>query len=80
MRTMYATIQLPMINAFGWLCSRTVVIAREDVRGQYIGRTKVGIVIACHGLPQASTTLEQAFGGLGIAADSSVTAEGGLLL
>ena len=51
-------------------CSRPVVVAREDVRGQQTGRAKVGIVIQCHGLPQASTQFEQPSRGLAIAANS----------
>ena len=50
-------------------CRRAVVIPREHVRGQHTGRPKVGIFIECNGLPQASTQLEQASGGLAIAAN-----------
>ena len=38
-------------------CGRSIVILREEVRGQHAGRAKVGIVVECHVLPRASTTL-----------------------
>ena len=36
---------------------RSIVILREDVRGQHAGRAKVGIVVESHVLPRASKTL-----------------------
>ena len=66
---MHATIQLPIVNAFSWLSyAAALSIAKEDVRGQHTGRAKVGIVVECHSLPEASTQLEQASRGLAIAA------------
>ena len=55
-------------------CSCTVVIPREDVRGHHMIRAKVGILVksmSCHDLRRH---LQQASGGLVIAATFSVTA------
>ena len=55
-------------------CSCAVVIPREDVRGHQMSRTKVGILVKSMSCHELRRHLQQASGGLVIAATFSVTA------